>query len=98
MIGLSVSELIGKDFAVEAESHNGLGGLFLWINAGRLPLLILIILALGVFSIEGFLLQGVAHMVGHAVPVAIAALVAAAGSLPVIRTTSRALSRIIPHD
>jgi YqiJ-like protein len=51
-----------------------------------------------VFSIEGFLLQGVAHMAGTAVPVAIAALVAAAGSIPVIRTTSRGLSRIIPRD
>src|SRR5258707_9145706 len=61
-------------------------------------MLILIILALGVFSIEGFLLQGVAHMVGTAVPVAIAAVVAAAGSIPVIRTASRGLSRIIPRD
>jgi hypothetical protein len=98
LVGFSLAELIGKDVAVEADSHNGLGGLFLWINAGRLPLLILIILALGVFSIEGFLLQGVAHMVGTAVPVAIAALVAVAGSIPVIRTTSRGLSRIIPRD
>ena len=98
LVGFSLAELIGKDAAVEADSHNGLGGLFLWINAGRLPLLILIILALGVFSIEGFLLQGVAHMVGTAVPVAIAALAAAAGSIPVIRTTSRGLSRIIPRD
>jgi Protein of unknown function (DUF1449) len=98
LIGFSLAELAGKDVAVEADSHNGLGGLFLWINAGRLPLLILIILALGVFSILGFLLQGVAHMAGGAVPVAIAALAAAAGSIPVIRTTSRGLSRIIPRD
>jgi hypothetical protein len=97
LVGFSIGELIGNH-AVEADSHNGLGGLFLWINAGRLPLLILIILALGVFSIEGFLLQGVAHMVGTAVPIAIAALAAAAGSIPVIRTTSRGLSRIIPRD
>src|SRR5882757_8862234 len=98
LVGFSLAELVGKDAAVEADSHNGLGGLFLWINAGRLPLLILIILALGVFSIEGFLLQGVAHMVGAAVPVAIAALAAAAGSIPVIRTASRGLARIIPRD
>jgi hypothetical protein len=98
LVGFSLTEFVGKDVGVEADSHTGLGGLFLWINAGRLPLLILIILALGVFSIEGFLLQGVAHMIGAAVPVAIAALVAAAGSIPVIRTTSRGLSRIIPRD
>jgi hypothetical protein len=98
VVGFSISELLGTDVNVQADSHNGLGGLLLWINAGRLPLLILLVLAFGVFSIEGFLLQGVAHMVGTAVPVAIAALVAAAGSIPVIRTTSRGIARIIPRD
>ena len=98
LVGFSLAELVGKDVAVEADSHTGLGGLFLWINAGRLPLLILIILALGVFSIEGFLLQGIAHAAGFAIPVSIAALVAIAGSIPVIRTTSRGIARIIPRD
>jgi hypothetical protein len=100
LVGFSISQLVGSDAAadVDADSHTGLGGLFLWINAGRLPLLILFILALGVFSIEGFLLQGIAHAVGTAVPVAIAALAAAACSIPVIRTASRGLSRIIPRD
>jgi hypothetical protein len=98
LVGFSVSQLVGDGVAVEADSHDALGGMFLWINAGRLPLLILIILALGVFSIEGFLLQGIAHVVGTAVPVAIASLVAAAGSIPVIRTTGRGLARIIPRD
>jgi len=98
LVGFSIGELVGHDVAVDADSHSGIGGLFLWINAGRVPLLILIIVALGVFSIEGFLLQGIAHAVGAAVPVFIAALAAGAGSIPVIRTTSRGLSRIIPRD
>ncbi len=68
IVGISISELVGKDFALESESHSAIGGLFVWINAGRLPLLILIILALGVFSIGGFLLQGIAHGVGLAIP------------------------------
>jgi len=51
LVGFSLSEIIGKDFAAETDSDSGLGGLFLWINAGRLPLLILIVLALGVFAI-----------------------------------------------
>ena len=42
IVGFSISELIGKDFALETESDSAIGGLFLWINAGRLPLLILI--------------------------------------------------------
>ena len=98
LVGFSIGDLVGQDTSVEADSHHGLDGLFLWINAGRLPLLILIILALGLFSIGGFLLQGIAHSVGTAVPVEVAALVAAAGSIPVIRSTSRGLARIIPRD
>ena len=98
LVGLSIGELVGKDIALEGDSHNILGGAFLWLNSGRLPLLILLVLALGVFSIEGFLLQGVAHAIGTTVPVSIAALAATAGSIPVIRTTSRGIARIIPRD
>jgi hypothetical protein len=97
LVGFSLSH-IGKDIGVETDSDSGLGGLFLWINAGRLPLLILIILALGVFSIAGFFLQGLAHGVGISVPASIAALAAAACSIPVIRVTSRGIARIIPRD
>jgi hypothetical protein len=98
LVGFSISELVGKEVTVEADHGNGLGGLFLWINAGHLPLLILIILALGVFSIAGFFLQGLAHGVGISVPASIAALAAAACSIPVIRVTSRGIARIIPRD
>jgi len=98
IVGFSISELIGKDFALEAESQSAIGGLFLWINAGRLPLLILMILALGLFAIAGFLLQAIAHGIGSGVPVTLAALAAAAFSLPAIRVTSRGIARIIPRD
>jgi hypothetical protein len=98
IVGFSISELVGHDFGLDSDSHNGIGGLFLWINAGRLPLLILIILALGIFSIAGFLLQGIAHGAGAGLPVAIAALAALGLSIPVIRVTSRGIARIIPRD
>src|SRR3984885_5261942 len=98
LVGFSISGFGADDVAVETDSHDALGGLFLWINAGRLPLLILIILALGVFSIEGFALQGVAHGLGITVPAWIAGFVAFAAMIPVIRTQSRGISRIIPRD
>ena len=98
LIGFSIGEFFGHDAAVEVDSHGAFGGLFLWINAGRLPLLILIILALGLFSITGFLLHGVAHGVGVAWPAWIGASLAAAASIPLIRTTSRGIARIIPRD
>ena len=96
LVGFSLSRVVGKD--IEADGDSGLGGLFLWINAGRLPLLVLIILALGVFAIAGFFLQGLAHGVGLSIPASIAAIAAAGFSLPVIRLTSRGIARIIPRD
>ena len=98
LIGFSIGEWFGNDVAVEADSHNILGGLFLWVNAGRLPFLILIILALGLFSIIGFLLHGIAHGAGITVPAWISALAAGAVSVPLIRTTSRGIARVIPRD
>jgi hypothetical protein len=98
IVGFSISELMGHDFALDSETHSGIGGLFLWINAGRLPLLILLILALGIFSIAGFLLQAVAHGAGAIMPVSIAGLAAGGLSLPVIRVASRGIARIIPRD
>jgi hypothetical protein len=98
LVGFSIGELVGNDVTVESDGHDALGGLFLWINAGRLPLLIFIVLALGVFSIEGFLLQGIAHGVGMTLPAWIAALAAFAGTMPVVRTASRGIARIIPRD
>jgi Protein of unknown function (DUF1449) len=98
IVGFSISELIGTDFGIEGEHDGAIGGLFLWINAGRLPLLILLILVLGIFSIEGFFLQGIAHIAGTAIPVTVAALVVAGLSLPVIRLTSRGIAKIIPRD
>lgn len=98
IVGFSISELVGHDFGLDSDSHHGIGGLFLWINAGRLPLLILIILALGIFAIAGFLLQGIAHIAAATLPVSIAALVAAGVSIPLIRVASRGVARIIPRD
>jgi Protein of unknown function (DUF1449) len=98
LVGFSIGELVGNDVTVESDGHDALGGLFLWINAGRLPLLIFIVLALGVFSIEGFLLQGIAHGLGMTLPAWIAGLAALAGTMPVVRTTSRGIARIIPRD
>jgi Protein of unknown function (DUF1449) len=98
LVGFSIGELVGNDVTVESDGHDALGGLFLWINAGRLPLLIFIVLALGVFSIEGFLFQGIAHGLGMTLPAWIAGLAALAGTMPVVRTTSRGIARIIPRD
>jgi hypothetical protein len=104
LVGFSISHYVGKDVHLGGESDGGDGsdggiaGLMLWINAGRVPLLILIMLALGLFSIAGFLLQGIAHSAGLQVPAWIAAIAAIAAAIPAVRVTSRGISRIIPRD
>ena len=98
LVGFSISEFFGKEIDLAAENDSAIGGLFLWINAGRLPLMILIILSLGIFSIEGFFIQGIAHAAGLTVPVWIAAVAALAGSIPLIRIVGRGISRILPRD
>jgi YqiJ-like protein len=97
MAGFSISHAVGKEIDFDA-GDNAVAGLVLWFNEGRVPLLIVILLTLGIFSIEGFFLQGIAHGVGIPVPAWIAALAATAGTIPVIRITSRGISRIIPRD
>src|SRR4051794_31596068 len=94
LVGFSISHYVGKDVHLDSEGDGGDGGiagLMLWINAGRVPLLILIMLALGLFSIAGFLLQGIAHSAGLQVPAWIAAIAAIAAAIPAVRVTSRGI-------
>jgi YqiJ-like protein len=97
LVGFSISHAVGKEIDFDA-GHNAVAGLVLWFNAGRVPLLILILLTLGIFSIEGFFLQAIAHGVGIALPAWSAALAALVGTIPLVRITSRGISRIIPRD
>ena len=98
MVGFSLSHIVGKDIEVEAEGHSAISGLFLWINAGRVPLLILLLLTLGTFSVVGFFLQAIAHGVGISIPASIASVAAIVGTIPAVRVTSRAIARLIPRD
>jgi hypothetical protein len=97
LIGTSISQVFGTEIHLNG-NNSPFEGLMLWINAGRVPLLILILLALGVFAVEGFLFQGIAHGIGIQVPAWIASLAAVAGAIPVVRVTSRGIARIIPRD
>jgi membrane protein implicated in regulation of membrane protease activity len=98
VIGFSISHVVGKDFDFDGHSGAGLASVMVWINAGRVPLLILIFLLLGVFSIEGFFLQAIAHGIGAPMPTWIASLLALAGTPSVVRLAGRAIARAIPRD
>lgn len=110
VLGLTVVELAGMligypmsqwfDHAADShgDGHGSTFGALDWLNAGRVPILILILLALGSFSLIGFALTAVARGIAVPFPAAIFSVLALAATLPTVRTTSRWVSRIIPRD
>lgn len=91
-------DLHGPDADLDAHPDWSPAGWLAWLNVGRVPFLILLILALAVFSVIGFGLQGIAGSSGGTLSAWIAVPVALAASVPVLRVTSRGLARIIPRD
>jgi hypothetical protein len=75
------------------------GGGLAWLHVGRLPLLVILVLFLTLFSLLGFALQGVVSGVfGQGLPALAASPLALAGSLPATRAVGSALVRIMPRD
>ncbi|GES46582.1 membrane protein [Rhizobium dioscoreae] len=96
LLGFSLSELIGKP---HFEGHDGvLAGLLSWINIGGVPLLILIMLALGIFAVTGFAIQTVADVIRAPLPAIVAAVPALAVTIPLVRGSTRMIARIVPRD
>jgi membrane protein implicated in regulation of membrane protease activity len=81
-----------------ADGHSAPFGALDWLNAGRVPLLVLIMLALGSFSVIGFAITAIARVLSLPLPGAIAGVLAIAAAVPTVRTTSRWIARIIPRD
>jgi hypothetical protein len=77
---------------------HGFGGVLDWLNAGRVPLMVLIVFMLTWFAAIGFVLQGILHGVLVPLPAWVAAIVAVALAVPPTRWTSRALAHIVPKD
>ncbi|WP_201829500.1 OB-fold-containig protein [Microvirga zambiensis] len=104
--GFSLSHFIDQSF--ESETFGGyhadtgetgfIGGLMGWINAGRVPLLIVIITWLAAFAAAGFMLQTLAASLLAPLPVAVAGFIAFGLAAPATRFTTRLVSRIVPRD
>jgi|UPI000683F060 membrane protein implicated in regulation of membrane protease activity len=83
----------------EVPHGNPLSSFYDWLNAGRVPLLILLMAALGAFSAVGLVLQIVAmHAAPAPLPTLIAALIAFLAVIPTTRSVSRLLARFLPRD
>jgi hypothetical protein len=85
------------DLDGHAEGAHG-GGIFDWLNAGRVPLLVLIVFLLTWFAAVGFVLQGVLHAVLVPLPAWLAVIVAIVAAVPPTRWTSRVLAHLVPKD
>ncbi len=91
--GLAVGEGLDGDVNVETPS------LLSWINVGRLPLLMLIVVFLFAFGMTGLIGQRlVAGVIGQPGAWFLAAPLAFAAALPVTRVFGRGVARIIPRD
>lgn len=95
LVGFSLGEVIEKGFP---EDHGSISGLLSWVNNGRVPTLVLLMLFLGLFAINGFVLQSLMHMLWAPLPAWIAAVPAFALALPEMRSATRLVARIVPRD
>ena len=81
---------------------HGAGGVFGtafdWLNAGRVPILVLMVAALACFAAAGMVVQIVATHLAAPLPTLVAVAIAIAAALPGARWTSRLVSWIIPRD
>lgn len=70
-----------------------------WLNVGRIPIIILLVLFMTAFVVTGYLLQLVVlSAAGFLLPGYVAAPIAVAASIPVVKCVGKPLSRIIPRD
>jgi Protein of unknown function (DUF1449) len=98
VIGASLSELVGHAIDFDHGGDNAFINAVAWLNVGSVPLLVFIVLILGMFSITGFLIQDAARAIASPLPLIAAVPLACAASVPLVRGTSRLVSRIIPKD
>jgi len=99
VVGMSFSELFGHAFDVgHGSNDSGIAQALSWINVGSVPLMICILLALGIFSIAGFLIQDVARLVAEPLPATAAGVLAAAVAVPLLRSATRYAAHLVPQD
>lgn len=86
------------DLHAEIPDGNLFGSFYDWLNAGRVPLLILLMAGLGAFSVAGLAIQIVAMHLAAPLPTLVAALLAFLAVIPTTRSVSRVLARFLPRD
>jgi hypothetical protein len=102
LLGMSLSGVIDDalpEFSVEADGTQGLQKAFSWLGFGRVPALVILVIALAVFSIFGVSLQAaITSLFGSPLPAILAGLGAAAATVPVSGLLVKAVARIVPKE
>ncbi len=79
--------------------HQGAFGTALdWLNAGRVPLLVLIIALLAAFAGLGMVLQTATSAIGFYVPALLAMVLVIVPAVVLTRHVSRAVASVVPRD
>lgn len=85
--------------APEMDTHGAFSEIFSWLNVGRVPVMVLLIIFLTCFGLIGLIMQTIAHgSFGLFLPAALASIGAFIISMPVVRGCSAGLSKIMPKD
>lgn len=107
MLLIGVAELAGlgsglaADADLDLDTDLGDGGpsLLQWLNAGRLPLLMLLVVLLLSFGLTGLVLQRVILAgLGTVAPWFVAVPIALAAAIPLTRSAGGLLGRLLPRD
>lgn len=95
-MGVDLDAHADLDLHADMDGHVDLLG---WLGVGRLPLLMLLVLFLGVFGLVGLIGQQASHdLLGSYLPGYFAVPGALALGLPLTGGAARVLARILPHD
>ena len=85
--------------ATSADAQGVIGRFLAWLYIGKVPVLMVLIVLLTVFGVSGLIVQGILRgTLGFAAPVVLAVPTILVGTLPIVRSCTALLARILPHD
>jgi len=100
ILGLGLSSLLGNLVPdVNTDIELGELGLLNWLNVGRVPIMIFLVIFLTVFGLTGYTVQAISvEILGNMLPAFLAAIIALFLSLPLVRKMGQGIGKILPTD
>lgn len=99
LVGYSFMDTTDMDTDIDVDADGILGDALHWVGFGRVPVLVVIALFAGIFSIAGFTLNHIAlHTIGVALVPMLSVSLAFVIALPILSRASRMVARFLPKD